>query len=977
MKKCFLLLLALIGYTALFAQSPVRVPDADAPDPGSAWYYYENRGQIIDKAQNIRNDIKYYTTHSGVKMYLGDDTISFTGHTRSIANDTVINDTSFRLDMQFFCSQRDANQPCPNTIAVYEPSRDSLNYYLPHCGSGIEGVPGFGGVVYQNAFPSTDVHFFSNPQGPVTYFVFHPTADTSAFALLFHGQDSIQALANYLHAYIGHHDIWFPDGVAYQVDPYGAIVPLSWTPTWYKASSSMVKMQFGSYNPAFDLVIRTGQVGQITAGGGTDNLVWTTYYGRNGSEANPDPVRNWSMDGMPIIKSGLEIGSPVVWHAMTTNSDSFDVDIGSVWKASSGLDSTLAGSYDCIVSQFEGTTGQRKWATYFGGSGYEEVGALAIIDRPQLNNNTLGNLLLGGRTTSDTLTGLSYPVNIGWWKKTNIPATGGNTGSFIASFSASLGRLKYTTFIGGGKYCYLDGMVWDEAKREIVFNGYISANNWSIVDTISNTPSGTTMSLRRNGRYFQTTNKDLSSAFIGSFDSARNLVWCTLIGGDSLDVINLVVPDKSGGLYALGNTRSRYEPTTVISTSPLYAPNSSPVTLPFVQPSSNAFCQTDMNWRRAYVAHFNSARAIDWGTLYGGGRDNEYLGLAVNSKNDVYVAGVASFADTIRSNQPDASGYHRLPTYDAIGGSYMQGYGSLGFTGNNNGLDAVIARFDSTHRLRWSTLFGQLGSERAPVRLAIDHADHVYMSGNNEIDTIAIGGPQGIPIYKVTGRYQQDSNASSPYSATLNTKLETSDGWIVQFNPANQPIWSTFFGGKFTGYHPVSASTITTNSQDAREIITSTDVITKNGIVSLYMTGVTKNPFMPTKFSNGTRRIVDTNTYDDQVHGGNWDSFIGMFDNVRATAVPSIISPHASNSIIVAPNPSHDRFTITFNNGDKGCKVPMMVTNALGQVLLSSDVTLVPGNNKFMLDLEQLPAGVYFLQFALQYKAEAVWMVKY
>lgn len=988
-------MMALVTCVRLFAQAPARVPDLDSPNPGNSWFYYENRGQIIDKGQNIRNDIKYYTDHPGVKIYLGSDTISFTGHSRAKAADSLIVDSSFRLDMQFFCPNRDANQPCNNTIVVYEPSSDSLNYYLPHCGSGgVEGVPGYAGVVYQNAFPNTDVHFFSNPDGPMTYFVFHPSSDTNNFTLLFHGQDSIQSVSNYLHAYIGHHDIWFPDGVAYQVDPFGSILPLTWTPTWYKVDDHTVKMIFGSYNPAFDLIIRTGTVGLKTAAAsGTDNLVWTTYYGSNGNEAFPDSSRRWSIDGMPIIRSAPN--SPYIWHAMTTSSDSFDINTGSFWQAKSGLDSTFAGSYDCLVSQFDGRTGHRQWATYFGGSNYEEVGAMLIMDANLGNNNTLGNLLLGGRTRSNDLdTGFWF---VPWHKLTNIPTgsgTGvfGNTGSFLASFGGSNGRLKYSTYFGGGSNCYMDCLAWDNAKQEIVFSGYIASSNWALVDTIDKRPNGNTISLRKNGRYYQSTSPDKESAFIGAFSLTRDLVWCTLISGDSTDVINVVVPDKSGGLYALGNTCSHSGGVSP-STTPLFAPNTTPNTLPFVNPGSGAFFQTSIKhpYRRGIIAHFNSARAVDWSTLYGGGTDNEYLGLDVNSKNEMYIAGMAIAADTIRSNQADNSNItFRIPAYDAIGSSYMQGYGSNSF--GNIGPDAVIARFDSTHHLRWSTLFGQWGTERAPMRLAIDSFDNVFMSGNNEIDDMGDHtGLQGIPIFAVTGRYRQDSNASDSVViapiGTLNNKLESSDGWIVQFDPNNHPIWSTMFGGQFPGNHPISGGRYSTydtigDYQDAREIISSIVALTYQDTTRLYMTGVTKNPNTPMKFNNLMRRVKDTSalngSFDDRVHSGYWDCFIGMFDTIKikpkTVSINNTSNSNAKKNVTVSPNPSHERFTITFNNESESNRVPMVVTSALGQILLSGSINAAHGTNKFMLDLGQLPAGVYFLHIA---SFEGVRMVKY
>jgi hypothetical protein len=603
---------------------------------------------------------------------------------------------------------------------------------------------------------------------------------------------------------------------------------------------------------------------------------------------------------------------------------------------------------------------------------------MVIMDASLDNNNVLGNLVLGGRSRSDTLTGVFYPISHGYAKKTNIPVGGSqNTGSFLASFGASNGRLKYATFFGGGDHFYLDGLTWDNAKQEIVFNGYVHGD-FSIIDTTGATPGRDTISLRRaSGRYFQDSNPDWEAAFIGSFNLSRDLVWSTLVGGNALDVINVVVPDKSGGLYALGNTLSSSSTANTVSASPLTAPVGA--TLPFVNPGKGAFFQINSTTRTGFVLHFNANRAIDWSTLYGGGTDNEFLGIAVNSANDLYIAGMTVNADTIQSSIADnGPSTHRIPAYDAVGTGYKQDYGSRSGSGHNQGIDAVIARFDASHRLRWSTLFGRAGTERTPIRLAIDHANHVYMAGNNLIDTNNGATAQGIPIYTVPGRYQQDSNASARSLLTpssINSNLESSDGWIVQFNTANVPVWSTHFGGTLSGAHPIT----TGNGIDAREIISSIDAVTTNGLVSLYMAGVTKNPKMPVNYTGTSSRRVPYlgKSWDDPTHGGNWDCFFGMFNNARATSVPGVTPTQRGSSIIVAPNPSHDRFTVTFNNESGASRVPMVVTNAFGQIMLSGEINVVYGKNQFVLDLAHMAAGIYFVQIASQDKSEAARMVKY
>jgi hypothetical protein len=106
------------------------------------------------------------------------------------------------------------------------------------------------------------------------------------------------------------------------------------------------------------------------------------------------------------------------------------------------------------------------------------------------------------------------------------------------------------------------------------------------------------------------------------------------------------------------------------------------------------------------------------------------------------------------------------------------------------------------------------------------------------------------------------------------------------------------------------------------------------------MTGVTKNPYTPMFFNNSTQRCPLPPSrglpYCDITHAINWDALIGMFENAAATNVSSVTRSQ-TNKIIVAPNPSHDRFNVNFiNSNNRINKVPMHVTNTFGQGIIQS-----------------------------------------
>ncbi|NJN77583.1 MAG: hypothetical protein HC803_04040 [Saprospiraceae bacterium] len=60
--------------------------------------FYENKGQIIDNMNNVRNDVKYYTTALSPNVYLFDDAkMSFV---QVHAGNDTIPDTLSRVDFQ-------------------------------------------------------------------------------------------------------------------------------------------------------------------------------------------------------------------------------------------------------------------------------------------------------------------------------------------------------------------------------------------------------------------------------------------------------------------------------------------------------------------------------------------------------------------------------------------------------------------------------------------------------------------------------------------------------------------------------------------------------------------------------------------------------------------------------------------------------------------------------------------------------------
>ncbi len=119
--------------------------------------------------------------------------------------------------------------------------------------------------------------------------------------------------------------------------------------------------------------------------------------------------------------------------------------------ASSGLgtsgtyQSALAGSTDAIIIKFNGTTGARDWATYFG-QGNEGPGYIAT--------DQYGHVLMTGYTGSSS--GIAT-------KGAFQTSYGGSTDAFLSQFNSNDGTLNWASYLGGtaqdmGAWIYADNL---------------------------------------------------------------------------------------------------------------------------------------------------------------------------------------------------------------------------------------------------------------------------------------------------------------------------------------------------------------------------------------------------------------------------------------------------------------------------------------------------------------------------------------
>jgi len=293
---------------------------------------------------------------------------------------------------------------------------------------------------------------------------------------------------------------------------------------------------------------------------------WATYYGGNDHDFCKS-IGADSQDNIYVVGSAESINFPT--HQLT----------GAYWQNNNH------GSGNVFILKFT-NLGVRQWATYYGGSYYENVPVMCIDNQD--------NLFIVGRTYSP-----DFPTKqlIGAYWQSVISQ---ENDLFILKFN-SQGVREWSTFYGGKSYEYCSSMCFD------------SQNNFYI--------TGYTMSLdfpikQLAGAYWQANSGGMSDAFILKFNNQGIRQWATYYGGDSFDNGESINTDSNDNIYITGETQSTYFP---------------------VQQLSGEYWQDTNSGIAAVIMKFDNNGIRQWATQYGMGSSG--CDLAVDNQNSVYFIG--------------------------------------------------------------------------------------------------------------------------------------------------------------------------------------------------------------------------------------------------------------------------------------------------------------------------------------------------
>jgi hypothetical protein len=196
--------------------------------------------------------------------------------------------------------------------------------------------------------------------------------------------------------------------------------------------------------------------------------------------------------------------------------------VGTTWSADfpgmNGAQTTLSGSADLFVMKLS-PAGDILYATYVGGSDFEDYGRIAV--------DGAGQAYVVGYTVSS-----DFPV-----VNARQLAYGGNGDDFVTKLDASGGGFIYSTYLGGSDYEIQPGVAVTALGVAFV-TGVTRSNDFPLADAFQSTVSGST------------------EGFVTRFRPDGQLEYSTLLGGSSIDWPMRVAVDSTGSAVIAGVTAS-------------------------------------------------------------------------------------------------------------------------------------------------------------------------------------------------------------------------------------------------------------------------------------------------------------------------------------------------------------------------------------------------------------------------------------
>jgi hypothetical protein len=269
---------------------------------------------------------------------------------------------------------------------------------------------------------------------------------------------------------------------------------------------------------------------------------------------------------------------------------------------------------------------------------------------------------------------------------------------------------------------------------------------------------------------FQGTIAGTANVFVTKLNAAGSaILFSTYLGGDGVDSTAGVAADSAFNVVVAGNTTSTNFPTT----------------------SASAFQTAPTNANNhAFVSVLDpTGHSLVYSTYLSGNGEESARGLALDSRNKVYVIGA-----TTSTNQPDAT--HSFPA--TLGAIQISSVGTSQFFVSK--VDPTLIGFPS---LAYSTYFGggnPLNGVTLGGGIAVDANSKVYITGGTNFLHTGSAATD-FPILNAYEGCLDTPPPLTPPTTTPNcsTSVTAPDAFVAKLDPSAaagaQLLYSTYLGG--------------------------------------------------------------------------------------------------------------------------------------------------------------------------------------
>lgn len=623
-KKVLTIVLTLGLVFNYFASNKTKskFSEANQPSTGKPLCFTENKGQITNQLQQARPDVLFVGQSQGLIFHLKNNGISYqlsridsykkdnlsNGVTKKFKQKLPDKKTLYRVDINWL----NANKNCE---VISNAKLEAVDIYYVNNQS--QTVNSFEEVIYKNLYSKIDLKWYEK-NGELKYdYICQAGADYSNIKLNIEGAQQLSINKN------GELVIKTPLGSIIEKAPLvfqnGQTIKSNWV-----LNNKVLSFNIENLNPSLPYIIDPAV------------RAWGTYYGGSGFENNSGCVTDaggniyisgFTDSGTSIATLGahqttISAFSDAFLTKFTSNGvrlwstyyGSIDVDLGysvatfstnAVYLAgssSSSVNISTPGAHqvslgstnnsDAFLVKFDGN-GVRQWATYYGGSGFDEGYSCST--------DLLGNIYLTGGT--DAAGGTAIATS-GSHQSTNA----GSFNAFLAKFNSS-GVRQWATYYGGSSSEFGFASCTDLSNNVYLY-GLATSSNVTMVSSGCH----------------QSSKAGFQDAFLVKFNSSGVRQWATFYGGTGDEFGYDCVTDINSDVYICGTTNSTIGIVT-------------------------AACHQSVNINAlndGFLVKFNSSGVRQWGTFYGGEDNDDSWSCAVDPSGDVYLCGTT--ASTLSSN---------------------------------------------------------------------------------------------------------------------------------------------------------------------------------------------------------------------------------------------------------------------------------------------------------------------------------------